>query len=79
MISGWNWFDRQKGDVFEKLRGTGHLKVSERRIDGSTEIESIEFLDDITLTYRDDKVTTKTGERTHELLIKKGSVFRMAH
>jgi len=64
--------------TFTKRRGAGRLKVSLRAIDGLVELESVEFLDDVALTYQDRTVTTKVGERTHELLIKKGSIFRMA-
>lgn len=42
------------------------------------ELEAVEFLDDVALTYRDNSEAKSTDERTHELLIKKGSVFRMA-
>ena len=74
----WNWFDRENGPVFAKLRGSGRLKVTERKVGALTELASIEFLDDVALTYRDDKRARTRDERTHELLIKKGSVFRMA-
>jgi hypothetical protein len=74
----WNWFDREEGPVFVKRRGTGRLKVTERSIDELVELEAIEFLDDVALTYRDDGQAKDPNERTHELLIKKGSVFRMA-
>ena len=74
----WNWFDRESGAAFTKRRGTGRLKVSERRVGKLVELEAVEFLDDVALTYRDNKQAKTPDERTHELLIKKGSVFRMA-
>ena len=74
----WNWFDRERGAVFTKRRGRGRLKVTERRVGQLVELEAVEFLDDVALTYRDNRQAKSTDERTHELLIKKGSVFRMA-
>jgi len=74
----WNWFDRETTSTFTKRRGSGRLKVSLRTVDGLVELESIEFLDAVALTYQDRTLTRTVDERTHELLIKKGSVFRMA-
>jgi hypothetical protein len=74
----WNWFDRETGSTFTKRRGSGRLRVKLRTVEGLVELESIEFLDDVALTYQDRTLTTQVDERTHELLIKKGSVFRMA-
>ncbi len=74
----WNWFDRERGGVFTKRRGTGRLRVSERKVGHLVELEAVEFLDDVALTYRDNAQAKTPDERTHELLIKRGSVFRMA-
>jgi hypothetical protein len=74
----WNWFDRESGAVFTKRRGTGRLRVAERKVGELVELETVEFLDDVALTYRDNRQAKTPDERTHELLIKKGSVFRMA-
>ena len=74
----WNWFDREADSTFTKRRGQGRLKVFFRPVDGLFELESITFLDDVALTYQDRTITRTVDDRTHELLIKKGSVFRMA-
>jgi hypothetical protein len=74
----WNWFDRESDAVFTKRRGAGRLRVSERTVGELVELEAVEFLDDVALTYRDNRQAKTPDERTHELLIKKGSVFRMA-
>jgi hypothetical protein len=70
----WNWFDRDGTDRFVKLRGPGHLVVQLRSAGDLLELDSIEFLDDVALTYK----RQVGGEYTHELVVKKGSVFRMA-
>ena len=59
----WNWFDRETASTFTKRRDSGRLRVSLRTVDGLVELESIEFLDDVALTYQDRTVTN--GGRTH--------------
>jgi len=44
---------------------------------GYEELESVEFLDDIVLRYQDD-MRKPPGTHTHEVLVRKGSVFRCA-
>ena len=73
----WEWFDRDQADIFTKLQGSGRLKVSVARSGGMVELAAVEFLDDIVLRYLADICTGKPGEHTHEIIIKKGSVFRL--
>ena len=73
----WNWFDRERDDVFTKRRGSGRLKVSVATSNGLVELAAVEFLDDVVLRYANDTRATRPGESTHEVVIKKGSVFRM--
>ncbi len=73
----WEWFDRQEPEVFIKRQGSGRLKVSTAESGGLVELVAIEFLDDVTLRYLDDMSAKQPGEHTHEIVIKKGSVFRM--
>lgn len=74
----WNWFDRTDPDVFVKRRGEGHLKASYALGQGYVELAGVEFLDDIILRYTNDMRHTQPGNHTHEVVIAKGSVFRVA-
>jgi hypothetical protein len=69
----WEWFEREKGDVFRKLRGGGKVRVSVAKSDEFQELVAVEFLDDITLRCTDEEIGT-----THEVRVRKGSVFRVA-
>jgi hypothetical protein len=73
----WEWFDREKDNVFQKLQGSGRLTVQVKKGPGYEELESVEFLDDIVLRYLDD-MAKPPGTHTHELLVRKGSVLRLA-
>ena len=42
------------------------------------ELLAVEFLDDVTLRYVDDMFRHSPGESTHEILVRKGSVLRLA-
>jgi hypothetical protein len=68
----WEWFDRESGDVFRKLRGGGKVRVSVREDAGSQELVAVEFLDDIVLKCED-----KRSGSTHEVRVKRGSVLRL--
>ena len=54
---------------------TGCLAVTKKKGPGYEELESIEFLDDTTLRYLDD-MSKPPGTHTHEVIIRKGSVFK---
>jgi hypothetical protein len=69
----WEWFDRDQGDVFRKLRGGGKVRVTVVNSEQFQELVAVEFLDDITLRCTDDQTGT-----THEVRVRKGSVFRVA-
>lgn len=72
----WEWFDREHGDVFLKRQGSGRLSVRVKQGADFEELESAEFLDDVMLRYLDD-MAKPPGTHTHEVLIRKGSVFRV--
>jgi hypothetical protein len=74
----WEWFDRDHGDIFAKLQGSGRVRVSVIEGPGYQELAGVEFLDDITLRYLDDMMSHQVGENTHEIVVKKGSVLRVA-
>jgi hypothetical protein len=73
----WEWFDIESGNVFRKLQGPGRVAVEVAKGPGYEELRSVEFLDDITLRYRDDS-TNAPGAHTHEVVVRKGSVLRVA-
>ena len=75
----WEWFDyRQQNDVYRKLQGTGRVKVTMLRGSGYEEIGSVEFLDDVTMRLNDQPWFTFSLEKTHHVIIRKGSVLRFA-
>ena len=76
----WDWFDRESGDIYRKLQGSGRVRVTLVLSQPFQEIATIEFLEDVTLRvmsrpwflyflFKDD---------THHMLIRKGSVLRLA-
>lgn len=71
----WEWFDRAGGDVFQRRQGSGRVSVKVKKGPGYEELESVEFLDDIVLRYLDD-MSKPPGTHTHEVIVRKGSVFR---
>jgi hypothetical protein len=73
----WNWFERVGGSEFQRTRGLGRVSVTVSRGSDYEELESVEFLDDVTLHYLDD-TRRPPGARSHEVVIRKGSVLRFA-
>jgi len=73
----WEWFNRAEGLVFKKLQGSGEVSITLKRGPGYEELESVEFLDDITLRYVDD-MRKPTGTKTHEVIMTKGSLLRVS-
>jgi hypothetical protein len=66
----WEWFERERSDVFRKVRGGGKARVSVAKSDKFQELVAVEFLDDITLQCTDDQTGT-----THEVHVRKGSLW----
>jgi hypothetical protein len=73
----WEWFDREEGVTFSRRQGPGRVSVSLVTGADGEDIRSIEFLDDVTLRYLDD-MRKPPGTHTHEVMIRKGSVLRLA-
>jgi len=73
----WEWFDLDKGAVFRKRQGSGHVSVTLKKGPGYEELMSVEFLDDILLRYQED-MSKPPGSHSHEVIVRKGSVFRFA-
>jgi hypothetical protein len=73
----WEWFDLESGDVFLKRQGSARVKVTVLNGEGFQELQAVEFLDDVVLRYLDD-MSKPPGTHTHELLVRKGSVVRVA-
>ena len=73
----WEWFDREEGGVFRRRQGSGRVSVSVKKGAGYEELAAVEFLDDIVLRYLDD-MSKPPGTHTHELVITKGSVLKVA-
>jgi hypothetical protein len=67
-------FDLVDGNVFQKHKAPGSVSVRVKKSSDSEELEAVEFLDDIVLRYSDG--TSKvSGTHTHEITVRKGSVF----
>jgi hypothetical protein len=73
----WEWFEREQGAVFRRLQGSGRVSAGIKKGDGYEELEVVEFLDDIVLRYLDD-MSKPPGTHTHEVVIRKGSVLKVA-
>lgn len=71
----WDWFYKEKDNIFSKLKGSGRLKVSVRREDNSEEATAVEFIEDTTLRLNDSPWFLYSFKDTHHMVIKKGSIF----
>lgn len=79
----WNWFDVQQPDehVFKQLKGDGLVRISTAKVPGedTVEIVAVEFLTDVRLTCTDNMLRDPAHPTdTHAMLVKKGSVLRVA-
>lgn len=68
----WDWFNRSQGQVFEKLRERGSIRVRTSGEPAFQEIAEIEFLTDVSLRAIE---PGSGGKVTHRVNIKKGSVL----
>jgi hypothetical protein len=73
----WDWFDLEQDNVFTKLQGAGRVAVEVARGPDYEEMQTVEFLDDVTLRYLDD-TSRPPGTHTHEIVVGRGSVLRLA-
>jgi hypothetical protein len=71
----WEWFEPDNGDIYKKLQGEGYVRVTQAEHEDGVEIQSVEFLSEITLRFMED-VKEETGKRTHLVVVSQGSVFR---
>jgi hypothetical protein len=74
----WEWFEPAEGDLFTKLQGTGYLRVRFESDGEISRVASIEFLDDIELRYQENIRVSQPGDRTHIMVVAKGSVLQVA-
>lgn len=73
----WEWFDRAGASLFQKRQGNSRVAVTVHRARGAEELACVEFLDDVALRYLDD-ITKPPGMHTHEVIIRSGSIFKLA-
>jgi hypothetical protein len=73
----WEWFDQEDGDLFIKRQGEGRVRVKLATAGGYEELVEVEFLDDIVLRYQNN-LFKGPGHRSHEVLVAKGSILRLA-
>ena len=74
----WDWFDRESGDVFRKLQGSGRVRVRFASRGGNEEIAAVEFLEDVTLRLKRYWFLPFHDDDTDRVVVKKGSVFWLA-
>lgn len=72
----WEWFDRADATLFQKRQGNSRVTVTVHRTRGTEELACVEFVDDVALRYLDD-ITKPPGTHTHEVVIRKGSLFKL--
>jgi hypothetical protein len=72
----WNWFTRESGFRYKKLQGEGRVEATMAPNKEYEELVAVEFLTDVTLTGRFGGFPF-LGD-THQVVIKKGSVLRLA-
>lgn len=76
----WDWFDLEDGDVFTKRQGEGRVRIQTKEAGGVEEIIAVEFLSDVTLRGQFSHVAFMPlpEKDTHHIVIKQGSVLRVA-
>ena len=75
---GWNQFEIGDDGEFAQHIGSTRVSVSVRVINGLKEIQKIEFPEDTTLLFTDDTLAHPPGTSTFKVLLRKGSVLRIA-
>lgn len=71
----WEWFTPEEGNVFKKLQESGRVLVNYHSYEGLYEIESIEFLEDVSMRLDTLYFIPFWFKKTHRMLVKKGSVL----
>ncbi|NJN06218.1 MAG: hypothetical protein HC814_07430 [Rhodobacteraceae bacterium] len=73
----WDWFDREEQGTFKKLQGGGRVRVTMAASTKCSEFVAVEFLTDVTLRGRFSWWPFSFAD-THQIVLKKGSVLRIA-
>jgi hypothetical protein len=80
----WNWFEEEQAEnhVFKQLKADGRIRITTAKVAGeeTEEIVAVDFLSDVTLTCLDNllKADPKNPRDTHAIVVKQGSVLRVA-
>lgn len=74
----WNWFSHDGGQIYTKIKGTGRLRIQFVGEGRYAQMSTIEFLDDIELTYQQNMCTTPVGAVSHTVVVSRGSVLDVA-
>jgi len=71
----WEWFDRERDDIFSKRQGPGRIRVRMAEAGGKQEVAEIRFLDDVTLRLDRYFLIPFTADESDHLVVRKGSVL----
>ena len=71
----WEWFVPEEGQLFKKLQERGRVFVTYRERDGLYEIESVKFIEDVSMRLNTLSFIPFLNKKTHRMLVKKGSVL----
>jgi hypothetical protein len=74
----WDWFNRENAVIYRKLQGPGRVKATIVTGSGYEELTAVEFLDDITLRLKARPWFFFGDEDTHHVVVRKGSVLKLA-
>ena len=74
----WNWFVHVGGQIYSNGGNAGRLRVQLTEEGGVTQIEAIEFLDDVELRYQENKCLAPAGAYSHVVRLTRGSVLTVA-
>lgn len=67
----------EPADIFVQRQTGGRVRVVTRTVGGRTQLESVEFLDDVALNFTDDMTLHPADVDSHEFVILKGSTLRL--
>jgi len=74
----WDWFNREQDAIYRKLQGPGRVKATIVTGADYQELTAVEFLEDVTLRLSARPWFLFSDEDTHHVLVRKGSVLKLA-
>ena len=73
----WEWFDRESETIFRKRQGPGRVNASFLMKHEKLELTAVEFSEDVTFRLYDNSWFRTETEKTHQMVVRAGSVLQL--